>query len=243
MRADRIAAGATAGSALAVVGAAWALAITRMGATAMGTGSGLGSLWLFAGTWAAMMAAMMLPAAFPALVWSGQLTAQRASSVPGMAALFTVGYLAVWELAGIAGFAAYREITEASAAGRWEGAAAAGTAVAAAGLYQLTSVKRACLRRCRSRERLAGNAVIAGLRYRANCLGSSAGLMLVLLALGAMSITWMVVVTALVFAERVPRFGQALVIPVALGLIGLGLWVAVDPSLVPGLMPAIQGTE
>jgi hypothetical protein len=42
---------------------------------------------------------------------------------------------------------------------------------------------------------------------------SASGPLLVLFALGAMSVTWMVVVTALVFTERVPRFGQALVIP------------------------------
>lgn len=153
-----------------------------------------------------------------------------------MAALFAAGYLAVWELAGVAAFAALTAARGGGVAGRWEGALAAGAAVAAAGCYQLTPAKRACLRRCRSPEHRASNAVTAGLRYGANCLGSSVGLMLVLFALGAMSVTWMVAVTAIVFAERVPRFGQALVMPVALGLIGLGLWVGLAPSSVPGLM-------
>jgi predicted metal-binding membrane protein len=47
--------------------------------------------------------------------------------------------------------------------------------------------------------------------------------MLVLLALGAMSVTWMLVVAALVFVEKVPRFGASLVWPVALLLVGLGV--------------------
>jgi predicted metal-binding membrane protein len=56
-----------------------------------------------------------------------------------------------------------------------------------------------------------------------HCLGCSVGLMLVLLALGAMSVTWMLVVAALVFMEKVPRFGASLVEPVALLLVGLGV--------------------
>ncbi|MGH3448781.1 MAG: DUF2182 domain-containing protein, partial [Nocardioidaceae bacterium] len=72
-----------------------------------------------------------------------------------------------------------------------------------------------------------------GSRYGVDCLGSSAGPMVVLLALGAMSVTWMVVATVLVFAERV---GSSLVVPIAVVLIGLGLWVALDPSAVPGLV-------
>jgi predicted metal-binding membrane protein len=66
------------------------------------------------------------------------------------------------------------------------------------------------------------NAALAGVRYGVHCVGCSAGLMLVLLALGAMSVTWMLVVAALVFVQKVPRFGASLVSPVALLLVGLG---------------------
>jgi predicted metal-binding membrane protein len=59
-------------------------------------------------------------------------------------------------------------------------------------------------------------------RYGVHCLGCSAGLMLALVALGAMSVTWMLVVAVLVFVEKVPRFGASLVEPVALLFAGLG---------------------
>ena len=59
--------------------------------------------------------------------------------------------------------------------------------------------------------------------------------MLVLFALGAMSVTWMLAVAALVFVEKVPRVGASLVRPIAVLLVGLGLWVALDAPSVPGL--------
>jgi predicted metal-binding membrane protein len=184
---------------LVLVGAAWVISIGRM--TGMGMGSGLGSLSFFVVTWTVMMVAMMLPSALPA-----------ALGLDGLAPLaFAVSYVTVWGLVGFAAFAAYRGIH----------AAAAGVVFAAA-IYQLTPLKRRCLARCRNDLRSDMNGVTAGLRYGVHCLGCSAGLMLVLLVLGAMSVTWMLVVAALVFVERVPRFGASLVEPVALLLAGLG---------------------
>jgi predicted metal-binding membrane protein len=184
---------------LVLVGAAWVISVGRM--NGMGMGSGLGSLSFFVVTWTVMMVAMMLPSALPA-----------ALGLDGLAPLvFAVSYVAVWGLVGFAAFAAYRGIH----------AAAAGVVFAAA-IYQLTPLKRRCLARCRNDLRSDMNGVTAGLRYGVNCLGCSAGLMLVLLVLGAMSVTWMLVVAALVFVEKVPRFGASLVEPVALLLAGLG---------------------
>jgi predicted metal-binding membrane protein len=184
---------------LVLVGAAWVISVGRM--NGMGMGSGLGSLSFFVVTWTVMMVAMMLPSALPA-----------ALGLDGLAPLvFAVSYVAVWGLVGFAAFAAYRGIH----------AAAAGVVFAAA-IYQLTPLKRRCLARCRNDLRSDMNGVTAGLRYGVHCLGCSAGLMLVLLVLGAMSVTWMLVVAALVFVEKVPRFGASLVEPVALLLAGLG---------------------
>jgi predicted metal-binding membrane protein len=181
------------------VGAAWVFSVRRM--TGMGMGSGLGSLSFFVVTWTAMMAAMMLPSALPA-----------ARGLDGGAPLaFAVSYITVWGLVGFAAFAAYRGIH----------AAAAGMVVVAA-MYELMPLKRRCLARCRNGVGSETNGVAAGARYGVHCLGCSAGLMLVLLALGAMSVTWMLIVAALVFVEKVPRFGASLVEPVALLLAGLG---------------------
>lgn len=184
---------------LLLVGAAWAISVRRM--TGMEMGSGLGSLSFFVVTWTAMMAAMMLPAALPATL-----------GLDGLAPFaFAASYVAVWGLAGFAAFAAYRGIH----------AAAAGVVLAAA-VYELTPLKRRCLTRCRDGVGSETSGVTAGARYGVHCLGCSAGLMVVLLALGAMSVTWMLVVASLVFVEKVPRSGASLVEPVALLLAGLG---------------------
>ena len=181
---------------LLLVGAAWAISVRRM--TGMEMGSGLGSLSFFVVTWTAMMAAMMLPAALPATL-----------GLDGLAPFaFAASYVAV---AGFAAFAAYRGIH----------AAAAGVVLAAA-VYELTPLKRRCLARCRDGVGSETHGVTAGARYGLQCLGCSAGLMLVLLALGAMSVTWMLVVASLVFVEKVPRSGASLVEPVALLLAGVG---------------------
>jgi predicted metal-binding membrane protein len=59
--------------------------------------------------------------------------------------------------------------------------------------------------------------------------------MLLLFAVGVMSFFWMAVVAVLVFAQKVPRGGMRLVVPVAELLPALGVWIAVAPASVPGL--------
>ncbi|MGH3500445.1 MAG: DUF2182 domain-containing protein [Nocardioidaceae bacterium] len=230
---------ATVAATLAVAFGAWVVSVERMQGMDMGPGTSLGSFGFFAGTWAVMMAAMMLPSAVPAVVSFGRLTTSLPSAV-GRWVRFVAGYLAIWELVGIVSFAVYGQITPPGLGGfGWPGLGSvlAGSAVVVAGIYQLTPLKRGCLERCREQSgRRPPGAVTAGSRYGVDCLGSSAGPMVVLFALGAMSVTWMVVATVLVFAERVPRVGSSLVVPIAVVLIGLGLWVALDPSAVPGLV-------
>jgi len=187
------------GALLLIGGAAWLVSVWRM--TGMEMGMGLGSLPFFALTWTVMMAAMMLPSALPV-----------ASGLDGFAPFaFAASYVAVWGLAGLAAFVAYRGIH----------AAEAGVVLVAA-TYELTPLKRRCLASCRDGVGSNTNGFTAGVRYGVRCLGCSVGLMLVLLALGAMSVTWMLLVAALVFVEKVPRFGASLVEPVALLLVGLG---------------------
>jgi predicted metal-binding membrane protein len=93
----------------------------------------LGSLAFFMGAWVAMMAAMMLPGAAPAVA--------RAARAGGMRAVpeFAGSYLAVWALAGAVAFAACRP----------HGTAAAGAVTIAAGAYEFTPLKRHFRRRCR----------------------------------------------------------------------------------------------
>lgn len=84
------------------------------------------------------------------------------------------------------------------------------------GLYELTTVKRRFLERCRASH---------GLRHGLDCAGSSAGLMVAFFGLGLMSVWWMAAVAAVVFAQKVAPFGAGLVVPAGIGLVAAGLIV------------------
>ena len=157
---------------------------------------------------AALMAAMMLPGALPALTTRSMRSAS----------LFAATYFGVWVVVGLA------------LEGLWptDGLVAAGIVTIAAGLYELTPVKRECRRRCREHVR-------SGLDFGLWCVGSSIGLMAVFAALGVMSIGWMAAIAAVVVAQKLLPPQPAIDLPLALALVALGVVVAVEPSWVPGL--------
>jgi hypothetical protein len=74
-----------------------------------------------------------------------------------------------------------------------------------------------------------------GIEHGSWCVGCCWALMLVLFAVGVMSITWMLVVAAVIFAEKVLPIGERIVQVVAVALVVAGIWVAVAPASVPGL--------
>jgi predicted metal-binding membrane protein len=181
----------------------------------MGVATGLGSFGSFVAVWVPMMAAMMLPGAAPAIIRHARAT-RRARAVP----VFVGAYLAVWALAGIAVYALYRP----------HGTLAAGVVVIGAGVYELTPLKRHFRRRCRESAR-------SGFGFGVDCVGSSVGLMLMLVALGVMSIAWMSAIAVVLLAQKLIPVKAAIDVPVAVAIIGLGLMIVLAPSSVPGLMP------
>lgn len=233
---------------VAVALAGWIVSTERMRGMDMGLGADLGSISSFLGLWVTMMAAMMLPSALPMVLLFARVSRGRRAAgrhAPPTAA-FVAGYLLVWTASGAAGYLLYRSIAAADLGFiGWErrGPLVAGAALAAAGLYELSSLKRTCLRHCRGplhfvlggwRPGTTG-ALRMGIEHGAYCLGCCWGLMLILFALGLMSLTWMAVVTAIVFVEKVLPGGDRLRLAVAAALVGLGIWVASAPESVPGL--------
>jgi predicted metal-binding membrane protein len=247
---------AVAAALLAAALITWILTIERMGGMDAGPGTDLGGLGWFLGLWVTMMAAMMFPAAAPMVLVVNRVSDERGRGGPGALAStagFVAGYLAVWTAYGGAVYGVYRALAAADpSALAWdrEGPLVAGAAVAAAGIYELTPLKRACLRHCRSplsfvlhRWRTGGaGAVVMGIEHGAWCLGCCIGLMLVLVILGVMSITWMAVVAGIIFAEKVLPGGQRVTVAVAAVLVAMGVWIASAPSTVPGLTEP-GGTE
>jgi predicted metal-binding membrane protein len=200
---------------LGIAGTSWVVAVRQMSGMDMGVATRLGSFGFFVVLWVVMMAAMMLPGAAPAAVRRARAIG-RVRAVP----LFMGSYLAVWTLVGLAVYALYRP----------HGSVAAGVAAIAAGVYELTPLKQRCRRRCR-------DGVGSGFEFGLYCVGSSIGLMLILVALSVMSIAWMSVVAVLVLAQKfVPR-RAALDVPLVLAIIGLGVLIIIAPSTIPGLVP------
>jgi predicted metal-binding membrane protein len=134
--------------------------------------------------------------------------------------LFIGSYLAVWALAGAAVYALYRP----------HGPVAAGVVVIAAGVYEFTPLKRHFRRRCRDS---AGS----GFGFGLCCIGSSIGLMAMLVALGVMSIIWMSVIAVLVLAQKLLPARAAVDVPLAVAIAALGVWIVLAPSSIPGLVP------
>jgi predicted metal-binding membrane protein len=221
----------------AVAAACWVLSVQRMQGMDMGPGTDPGSFSWFLPTWVIMMAAMMLPSALPVVVSWERARRERVPIAQGV--VFAAGYLAVWTAFGACAFLVYRGLLNAHPGlldwGRGGRYLVAATAVGA-GLYELTPIKRACLERCRTvADRDEGPALAAALQHGANCVGCSVLLMVLLVVIGAMSITWMVVVAAILLVEKVPSAGPRAVFVSAVGLIALGVWIAIDPGSAPGL--------
>jgi predicted metal-binding membrane protein len=214
-----------------VVALAWVVTVERMQGMDAGPGTDLGGLGWYLGIWVTMTAAMMLPSEAPAAL----LVARLRRGVP--AVLFLVGYLAVWTGYGLAAYGLFRLVTSFDTGWlAWDkgGPYVAGGVIVAAGIYELTPLKRLSLRRCRSPHTDAP-ALRSGLVDGLHCVGCSGGLMAVLFALGVMNVLWMVVVAGVIFAEKVLPQGLGLRRPVAIVLLALGIWVAFSPSAVPGL--------
>ncbi len=207
----------------------------------MGGRLGFSSAFLFLLIWLAMMAAMMFPSAWPVvMIYAAVARRRMAGSVP----MFVVGYLLVWEMIGLVAYAAYvlADARIASMNGLGERLPLlTAVFIVLAGLYQFTPLKRACLKHCQGPiEYLAAHwrdgpwgAIRMGAGHGAYCLGCCSGLMLALIALGAMDLRWMATVSAVIAVEKLGPRHRALPAAVGIGLVLLGFAVALWPR--PGM--------
>jgi len=167
--------------------------------------------------WNVMMVAMMAPSLVPWLMLFEAAQAVR----------FTVGYFGAWAIycLGAAGAQHYLRVDHAVSAG------AAAAVLIVAGAYQLTPVKRACLRKCRSPlghilthwRSGRGLWLRVGLGHGLNCLGCCWALMAVAFALGVMNLAWMAALTVLIAAETMLPQGELVSRVSGITLVGLGL--------------------
>ncbi len=171
----------------------------------------------FLGMWLAMMTAMMLPSACPMFLNHYRAHKQQGHPRAGCyAGLMGGAYFLAWVGAG--GLVCITGTSLAAAAMSWAplGRAIpllAAAAIFFAGAFQCTSLKRACLQRCRDSVRCVmttGSAstqsVKLGLRCGAYCVICCSGLMLIQLALGIMNLALMAILASIIALEKLaPR--------------------------------------
>jgi predicted metal-binding membrane protein len=242
VRCDRITV-MTYGSLLIVTAAAWvqlwsAAMAHDMGGMDMPMAPTVFAGVLYVAGWTVMMTAMMLPSALPmmALYAATQRNTPGAVAKAAAIAQFTLVYLGLWALTGVpiylGSVALGALVGEALAYG-------VALVLVAAGIFQFTPLKRMCLRNCRSplgfllahwRPGWRGSLTL-GLAHAVYCLGCCWALMLVLVAAGAMGLPWVLLIAAIVAAEKLLPHPEWITRVTGLALMLLGVAVALRPDL------------
>jgi predicted metal-binding membrane protein len=216
---------------LAVILLAWGWLLLGAGIEMEPMDMGGGQVMLMAPTWTAsyaalivfmwiiMMMAMMLPSAAPAILLAAALMRQHGGNhIYGPTGLFVLGYLVIWCGFSLAATVLQWNLDRAGllsedmASGS---ATLAGLLLVAAGLYQWTSLKQACLVQCRSpfqhlikhwRQGSMGP-MLAGARHGLFCLGCCWMLMALLFVGGLMNVLWIAALAFLVLIEKLLPVG------------------------------------
>jgi predicted metal-binding membrane protein len=197
-----------------IIGASWIISIRLMNGMDMGVATRLGSFIPFIVMWTVMMAAMMLPGISPAIV-----RIARTNSYIRKVLIFIVTYLVVWALFGVIVYFLYRP----------HDFTAAGITVIAAGIYELTPLKKNFRGCCYIK-------IDSGFKFGLHCVGCTIGLMLIQVELGIMSLIWMLVITVIITAQKLLPAKAAIDTPLALAIIGFGILIILAPSTVHSLM-------
>jgi predicted metal-binding membrane protein len=196
----------------------------------------LALLWAM---WAVMMTAMMLPSASPlVLLYAGALRTRGVVQARGRVSALVAGYLLVWVAFSLGATALQRGLSSVLAltpmmepASPFVGAAI----LAIAGIYQLTPLKTACLRVCRSPLSYllqhwgagdAGAAFRMGVGHGVYCVGCCWALMLLLFAGGVMNLIVILTLTVWVLTEKLAPFGAHTTKVTGVLLLGLAAWTA-----------------
>ena len=226
---------------LALVAAAGLFATLRLGdmlmmPTAFMGGAVVYPVLLFV-MWWTMMMAMMLPSAAPAILTystlSRKFVEKGATAAP--LAVFVAGYAAIWTGFAAAAVALQLLLSQTIALSMMMAVTSAvigGGLLVAAGLYQMSPLKSACLRKCqtplmffaRNWRKGYHGALRMGLWHGLYCLGCCWVLMGLLFYGGVMELRWIVGLALYVAAEKLIPAGNRLSRFTGILLIGWGSW-------------------
>jgi predicted metal-binding membrane protein len=203
---------------------------------------GLAEIWMTYVMWGVMMAAMMLPTAIPMALAFAQVNRQngrRGTLVPVGA--FAAGYLGAWALYCVGATAVQWGLLRAallSPVSLASGPVLGGVVLIAAGIFQWSSWKDACMQKCRNplgfllthwRPGHLG-AFKLGSRYGLHCVGCCWLLMLICFALGVMNLVWMALLTLFMLVEKIAPAGRVISRAAGALLVLWGGWMVFDVS-------------
>ena len=191
--------------------------------------------------WWTMMMAMMLPSAAPAILTYGALSRKfsQKGAVTAPLAIFVAGYAAIWtgfSAATVALQMSVQEFVPLTGMMAVTSTTLGAALLIAAGFYQLSPLKQACLRKCqtplmffaRNWRKGYGGALRMGLSHGLYCLGCCWVLMGLLFYGGVMELRWIVGLALYVAAEKMLSASTRLSRFMGIFLIGWGLWTVSD---------------
>jgi predicted metal-binding membrane protein len=190
----------------------------------------------YGAAWILMTAAMMLPTTLPLFNAFDRLTAPRADHAR-LLVLLGLGYMAVWGAFGLLAHGLHGALLsglERVPALAWHGWLIGAAIIALAGAFQFSSLKRRCLEKCRTPlsfviehwrgQAQARHAFALGAHHGLFCIGCCWALMLLMFALGAGSLGWMLLLAAVMAIEKNAPWGRRLSTPLGVALLA---WAAV----------------
>jgi predicted metal-binding membrane protein len=198
-------------------------------------------IFAFLAVWIVMIGAMMLPTTITMARVFTAVSANQTNPLPARI-VFHASYLLVWcafALVALVGDSRIHWIVDNWAWLADHEALILGSTLVLAGVFQFSPLKEACLTFCRSplgfvmrnyRQGAAGGWRV-GWRHGLYCLGCCWALMLVMFATGVGSLAWMLLLTAVMAAEKTSRWGKQLVAPVGISLITAGVAVSLPALL------------
>lgn len=208
---------------------------------------------LFVTGWMAMSIAMMLPTTLP-LVGLFTVVVRKHPKRSLLLVVVCAGYLLAWSVAGLLALGLVTTSQEAAAHVSWlqDNSWFYGTVVCViAGAFQFSSLKYACLTRCRSpfsfiTEHWSGRrpalaSLRLGLHHGVFCIGCCWALMLLMLLPGAANVGWMLALAAVMAMEKNLSWGRMVVKPVGAMLIAVGLLIAMVHLTKFGISPRFWG--
>lgn len=203
---------------------------------------GPGAFFLTTSMWFVMMVAMMLPSVLPWILIFGSAAqgGDRRGSPYVPASVFAGGYFSVWFVFSLGAAVLQLGLHNLALIGLdlTLSTFLGGVILVAAGIFQVTPLKRVCLAHCRNplsfllsnwRDGTAG-AFRMGFGHGIYCLGCCWALMLLSFALGVMNLLWMAALTVVIATEKLAPRGELSSRAFGLVFTGWGLWLVLGPG-------------